>query len=498
MSHLKHIRVIAPLTVFLVILTAVASVGSGLVRAASAVSPLVLVSGPSPYASCTIGGTSSSTNSVNAEVEPYVAVNPTNHSNIIGVWQQDRWNDGGAHGLVAGFSTDGGLTWSETPLPFSACANGLGYERASDPWVSIGPDGTAYTVSISFNASNNNNAVAAAVSRDGGKTWTNLSVIIADNAPNLQFFNDKESVTADPTKDGVAYVVWDRLELPNGNPDANLHTQAFRGPAFFAKTTDGGLTWSSPKVIVNTPSRQQTIGNQIVVAPNGTLYDFFNLIISPNNRHLGFNSNVAFVKSTDGGNTWTKPQIISKLGTVFVSDPNTGQAIRTGDIIPESAIDPATGQLYVVWQDARFTKGQFDEVAFSTSTDGGATWSSPIQVNTNTPANRPGFTPSIHVNSDGTVGVTYYDFRNLAAGNTTTLPTDYWFTSSTDHGASFGNEAHIAGPFDMLTAPNAGGFFVGDYEGLDTSGTSFQPFFVQANSGDTTNRTDVFTATVTP
>ncbi len=498
MSHLKHIRVIAPLTVFLVILTAVATAGSGLVRAASAVSPLVLVSGPSPYASCTIGGTSSSTNSVNAEVEPYVAVNPTNHSNIIGVWQQDRWNDGGAHGLVAGFSTDGGLTWSETPLPFSACANGLGYERASDPWVSIGPDGTAYTVSISFNASNNNNAVAAAVSRDGGKTWTNLSVIIADNAPNLQFFNDKESVTADPTKDGVAYVVWDRLELPNGNPDANLHTQAFRGPAFFAKTTDGGLTWSSPKVIVNTPSRQQTIGNQIVVAPNGTLYDFFNLIISPNNRHLGFNSNVAFVKSTDGGNTWTKPQIISKLGTVFVSDPNTGQAIRTGDIIPESAIDPATGQLYVVWQDARFTKGQFDEVAFSTSTDGGATWSSPIQVNTNTPANRPGFTPSIHVNSDGTVGVTYYDFRNLAAGNTTTLPTDYWFTSSTDHGASFGNEAHIAGPFDMLTAPNAGGFFVGDYEGLDTSGTSFQPFFVQANSGDTTNRTDVFTATVTP
>ena len=497
MSHLKHIRVIAPLTVFLVILTVVATVGGGLVRAASAVSPLVLVSGPSPYASCTIGDTSSSTNSVNAEVEPYVAVNPTNHSNIIGVWQQDRWNDGGAHGLVAGFSTDGGLTWSETPLPFSACANGLGYERASDPWVSIGPDGTAYTVSISFNQSNNNNAVAAAVSKDGGKTWTNLSVIIADNAPNLQFFNDKESVTADPTKDGVAYVVWDRLELPNGNPDANPHTQAFRGPAFFSMTTNGGLTWSSPKVIVNTPSRQQTIGNQIVVAPNGTLYDFFNLITSPNNRHLGFSSNVAFVKSTDGGNTWTKPQIISTLGTVFVSDPNTGQAIRTGDIIPESAIDLATGQLYVVWQDARFNGGHFDEVALSTSTNGGATWSTPIQINTNTPSNRPGFTPTVHVNSVGTVGVTYYDFRNLAAGNTTTLPTDYWFTSSTDHGASFGNEAHIAGPFDMLTAPNARGFFVGDYEGLDTSGPLFQPFFVQANSGDTTNRTDVFTATVT-
>src|SRR2546425_5356174 len=138
MSHLKHVRVIAPLTVFLVILAVVTTVGGGLVYA-STVSPLVLVSGPSPYATCTIGGPG--TNYVNAEVEPYVAVNPTNHSNIIGVWQQDRWNNGGAHGLVAGSSTDGGLTWSETPLPFSACANGLGYERASDPWVSIGPDG---------------------------------------------------------------------------------------------------------------------------------------------------------------------------------------------------------------------------------------------------------------------------------------------------------------------------------------------------------------------
>ena len=27
-------------------------------------------------------------------------------------WQQDRWNDGGAHGNVAGYSIDGGMTWA--------------------------------------------------------------------------------------------------------------------------------------------------------------------------------------------------------------------------------------------------------------------------------------------------------------------------------------------------------------------------------------------------
>jgi len=44
----------------------------------------------------------------------------------------------------------------------------------------------------------------------------------------------------------------------------------------------------------------------------------------------------------------------------------------------------------------------------------------------------------------------------------------------------------------MLNAPFAGGFFVGDYEGLATSGTTFIPFFVQTNDENTANRSDVF------
>jgi hypothetical protein len=260
----------------------------------------------------------------------------------------------------------------------------------------------------------------------------------------------------------------------------------------FSKTTNGGRTWSTPQVIVPTAQNQQTIGNQIVVDPrDGTLYDFFNSIMPPSSHPY----NVAFVKSTDDGATWTAPQVVASLQTVGVTDPNTGQAIRTGDIIPEAAIDAATGQLYAVWQDSRFNGGSFDEVALSTSSNGGATWSAPIRVNT--PTGKPAFTPSVHVSSNGTVGVTYYDFRSLTT-ETTTLPTDYWFTSSSNHGGSFANEAHIAGPFDMLTAPNAGGFFTGDYEGLDTSGTTFKPFVVLANSGNTSNRTDVFVTTVTP
>jgi hypothetical protein len=480
------------------------AVGSSPAAAGTAtVAPLTVASGPSPFAGCHAGATPSSINYLNAEVEPWIAVNPTTLAtprvNLIATWQQDRWSDGGAHGLVAGASFDGGKTWSETPLPFSACApGGLSYERASDPWVSFGPDGTAYAISISFNATNNDNAVAAATSTNGGKTWGNLRTIKADNNQN-QFFNDKESITADPVKAGVAYAVWDRLVSPTDNPDVFLHNvSSFTGPTWFSKTTDGGKTWSQAKIIVPTGQNNQTIGNVIVIDPRtGALYDFFNLIVGTgSNATKVHGNNVAFIKSTDGGDTWSAPGVISTLGTVFVSDPNTGQSIRTGDIIPEPAIDPATGQLYVVWQDARFTGGEFDQVAISTSSDGGHTWSSPGRVNT--PTGSPAFTPSVHVNSTGVVGVTYYDFRTLQPGNTTTLPTDVWFISSPRGGAAFGNEVHLAGSFDMLTAPNAGGFFVGDYEGMTSAGTVFKPFFVIANSGNTTNRTDAVTTSVTP
>ncbi len=493
--------------VALAVATAVGLLVEGSAVASSAInlSPVTVVTGPSPYANCTAGA-GTGTVYVNAEVEPYVAINPANALNIVGAWQQDRWNNGGAHGLVAGYSFDGGQTWGETPLPFSACAKGgLSYERASDPWVSIGPDGTIYANAISFDIiTTTRNAVAAATSSDGGKTWKNLSVLVSyDATEGSQFSTDKNSITADPVKAGVAYSVWDTLIQPTDQPDDNPHASyaaAYSGPAYFSRTSNGGKTWSTPQVMVSTGNRQQTIGNLVVVAPDGSLYDFFDLILPPNAASLKpppktTNYNLAFVKSTDGGTTWSKSQTVAQINTVYVSDPNTGAAIRTGDIIPEVAINPANGQLYAVWQDADFNGGHYDEVAFSTSTDGGKTWSAPIRVNT--PTGRPAFTPQVHVNASGTVGVTYYDFRNLQAGNTSTLPTDYWLAVSTDGGKSFGNEAHVAGSFDMLTAPNARGYFVGDYEGLASVGTTFRPLFVQANSGNTANRTDVFSTAAT-
>ncbi len=484
----------------------------------AAASSLATVSGPSPYASCLNAG-EPGTVYVNAEVEPSVAVNPATSGsfslNVVGVWQQDRWNNGGAHGLVAGFSFDGGTTWGETTLPFSSCApnaildpfTGAPYGRASDPWVSIGPDGRAYSVALLATNNTisgmNDTGVATVTSSDGGRTWGNQRLIKSDKGTSpifevTQFFNDKESITADPIHAATAYVVWDRLAGPSQSPDAVLHARAYRGPTWFSKTTDGGQTWTGTRAIFDPGQNSSTIGNIIVVNhQSGVLYDFFELFQTTGSpKFTPRGASVEVISSADGGSTWSGPRVIASQQTVNDFAPNTGAFLRTSGGIPAVAVDASNGNLYVVWEDARFTNGAFNQIVISRSTDGGSTWSSPALVsNANS---KPAFTQEVAVNAAGIVGVTYYDFRN-PDGVTMGQPTDYWFTSSSDGGVTFGNEERLTPTsFDMLNAPSAGGLFLGDYEALDTSGTNFYPFFVQTNTGNTSNRTDVFVTTVGP
>ena len=124
------------------------------------------------------------------------------------------------------------------------------------------------------------------------------------------------------------------------------------------------------------------------------------------------------------------------------------------------------------------------------------TWSTPVKVN-QTPSGTftdQAFEPAVHVNSNGVVAVTYYDFRNDISGDAM-LTTDAWIDSSTDGGTTW-TEDHLAGPFDMHQVPYARGYFVGDYQGLDSQGTAFRPLFALGSpsigSFPNTNPTDLF------
>src|SRR2546421_3007767 len=174
---------------------------------------VVKVSRGDPAAACVgVGADTRGMNFPSAEVEPWLADNPRNPSNLVSTWQQDRWTNGGAKVLGAGFSFDNGRTWGQTTLPFSLCAKPFHrvvseFDRVSDPWNSFGPDGRAYAVGLVFNAKDNHNGVVASTSVNGGRSWSDPRTIIDDPAsdPTLPG-DDKESVTADPRTPGVAYV----------------------------------------------------------------------------------------------------------------------------------------------------------------------------------------------------------------------------------------------------------------------------------------------------
>jgi hypothetical protein len=458
--------------------------------------PLVLASGPSPFASCTVGGPG--TNYPNSELEPFVAVNPTNPDNVIGVFQQDRWDNGGAHGIVAAVTHDGGATWTETWPHFSTCAggtaaNGGNYDRSSDPWVTFAPNGDAYFISLSASADLLTSAVLVSKSTDGGDTWSEPRTLISERS--AFHFNDKESITADPGNASIVYAVWDRSRFPSENADFNaLRSFAFRGPAMLSRTTDGGTTWSVPRNIMPTNANLFTIGNQVAVLPDGSLVDVFELFHGSGIQPSPQQYTESLMRSTDKGLTWSSVIDISLDRSVAVRDPDTGAAVRAGAGLPDVAVDPNNGTIYVVWSDSRFSGGVRDDVALSKSTDGGRTWSAPIKVN-KTPVPVAAFTPSVEVAADGTVGVAYYDFRN-----NTPAPgalTDAFIVHSHDGGATWTENRLTPTSFDIEQAPVARGYFLGDYEGLTSAASTFMPFFTQAVTAPT-DPTDVFFTTVGP
>ncbi len=470
--------------------------------AAAGPSPTVTLASPgaSPFDSCTLDNATGQQQTFGSklypesEIEPRSAIDPLNHNNIVGEYQQDRWSDGGARGLVASVSHDGGAHWKRVVVPGLTKCSGGAYDRASDPWVSFAPNGDLYAISLSFDVFDSHNAIIVSKSTDAGDTWGAPHELTADNTDGL----DKESITADPSNPKIVYAAWDRIIFPGGSlhaSDAGLfNSRSFKSQTFFTRSNDGGQTWDEPIQIFVDSSFSGSIGSVIRVLPDGTLLDGL-LTYGSADWKGGPCGSISILRSSDGGATWShKPIIVSPLSCTYVGahDPDTGALVRSGGLL-DLAVDG--NKAYAVWEDALPSAPTTGRILFSESNDGGLSWSAPTVIS-KTPAGVDAFVPTVAVNGSGTIGVDYYDFRN----NTSTDgigATDNWLVrcSAACANAASWSETHVAGSFDLHQAPVARGEFIGDYQGMTTAGDVFQPFFIQAVTAPS-NPTDAYFASV--
>jgi hypothetical protein len=477
LSSLPRSLAVTATAVMVLAIPAAAWAGPGVVG------PLQQVSGASPFAGCTADDVASQPGTVypNSELEPQVAASAHDRNgdgapDVVVGYQQDRWSNGASRGVYASVLHNGG--WVQVAIPGTSTCVGGSHLRATDPWVTFSPDGTAYYFTLASSAGNDS-ALYVNRSTDGGLTWSApVTLIDEDSVFN---FNDKNSITADPFDSRFVYAIWDRSNFPSDKRE--LHSisgfpRSVRSDATFSRTTDGGATWSAPRAIFAPQANEFTIGHQIVVLSDGTLVDGFMLFHGSGSNKKG--QEVAVLVSKDRGVTWTEPISVAKALPGFISDPDDGTPVRTGDIIPEIAAGP-NGTVYVVWQEATLAPSG-SAVAFSKSTDGGLTWSTPVRINTHPEAQA--FTPMIRVLPDGTIGVTYYDLRNNTPDGGATLPTDYWFLHSHDGGATWTEARVTPTSFDLRKAPFARGLFLGDYEGLTVQGGAFVAAFAQTHGTD--------------
>jgi hypothetical protein len=271
------------------------------------------------------------------------------------------------------FSNDGGHTWCCTStdpqhlgtlIPGVEHLTGGPYDAGGDPAVAFDSSGNVFYAGLGFNRTSAPNTVT--VSRGtfdgaGQLSWSAPTFINQTTSPAT--LNDKEWIAVDrnsasPFRDRI-YVTWTRFLF-------NAHNGAYtQSPIFFASSSDGGRTFTTPKAISGNVLYSQ--GSRPVVGPDGSLYVFWD-----GATRLSTSDSTWVVKSTDGGATWGKPVQIAPLND---SEPLANTLFRVNSF-PAGAAAP-DGDVYATWT----TETADGSVAmWSKSTNGGSTWTPPARV----------------------------------------------------------------------------------------------------------------------
>jgi hypothetical protein len=310
--------------------------------------------------------------------ESSLAVNPLDSNNLVG--SSKRFTNPSTYEftLAAYASFDNGLSWTEAP-PLQLLHHGDGgytgpdWAGVSDPEVAFDDQGTAYLIALPFVAGANPVGIAIYQSADGGLTWSPPNLI------HFTFGDDKPGAAADDSPlspyFGNVYTAWDdgvRMR--------------------FARTTDRGATWTGVGGgAVGTVLATDSFAPALSVADDGTLYISWVA-----------GSQVKFVKSSDGGDSFSAPAVLASgirnLDSAGLHAPDGFPELPGGRfrVVTLAAIATGPGsEVVVAWADYR---ENVSRIYYRRSTDGGLTWEGPA-------SGQPLLT------GDGTPGGDQHDFH---------------------------------------------------------------------------------------
>jgi hypothetical protein len=428
-----------------------------------------------------------------AESEVHAAINPTDSANIIvsGIIQ-DPSSATNPINIPIRRTTNFGQTWQTSSVQFSPVSSPFAVVAGGgDPVIAFDKSGKAYVswlvLLLDFTADEPFIlSLYSSSSTNKGQTWstpvlvdqgsTSFEVLLGGNGTGS--FVDKQWMDVDRSSgpnEGALYVTYTRFNIIDS---ANIETQ------ILLKKKNKTSNTFEDAVQVHTNLYAFAQFSSIDVDEQGEVHVLF--FAGNEADDLALYHTV----STDGGASFSAEQKIANAFYPKYIDPGVASDTIAGVSgnrlypCPHLQAGKAPGTLFATWSANGSTSQNLPnfDVLFSKSTDNGATWSLPVSVNAGAPNNADQFYPALHVNSQGVIGLGYYD-RSEAPGTTLT---NYVVTYSDDSGESFRPSQIVTlEPSDFQYIGQANdGFGIGEYTQVVATPNYLIPVWADGRSND--------------